>query len=324
MNKTIIYRDGALERILNDYGYMDGEGGWHHYIKDYQGNVRAVIDHYGTLEEVNNYYPYGALMGGGTVNNPGIQPYKYGTKEFDRQNGLDWYDSQARMYDPLLGRTPTLDPLAEKYYPISPYAWCGGNAIRRIDMNGMDWYETNTGVVQWDASVTSSDNAPSGSKYLGPTYKGLSVLMYQAEEHGLKILVGYKSDEGENTEYHWIQSVNTNSPKEGKTSPYIDTENEDNPFYYTEEEEKKQSNKDGQDTVFEDWPEREFVNDTWQADLSVVKEEGDKYVPLVSIRYGFKIAEHSTKLEGIRVIEMSSTVATSLDKYEQEKKTNEN
>ena len=22
MNKTIIYRDGALERILNDYGYM--------------------------------------------------------------------------------------------------------------------------------------------------------------------------------------------------------------------------------------------------------------------------------------------------------------
>ena len=36
------------------------------------------------------------------------------------------------------------------------------------------------------------------------------------------------------------------------------------------------------------------------------------------------VAEHSTKLEGIRVIEMSSTVATSLDKYEQEKKTNEN
>ena len=48
-----------LERVLNDYGYMDGDNGWHYYIKDYQGNVRAVIDGLGALEEVNNYYPYG-------------------------------------------------------------------------------------------------------------------------------------------------------------------------------------------------------------------------------------------------------------------------
>ena len=167
-----IYRDRVLERINNDYGYW-ADGNWYYYIKDYQGNVRAVINHAGTLKEVNNYYPYGALMGGGTVgNNTSVQPYKYGTKEFDRQNGLDLYDSQARHYDPLLGRTPTMDALAEKYYSISPYAWCGGNPINRIDNNGMDWYETSTGDVLWDASVTSSDNAPSGSKYVGPTYKG--------------------------------------------------------------------------------------------------------------------------------------------------------
>lgn len=94
----------------------------------------------GTLKEVNNYYPYGALMGGGTVgNNQSVQPYKYGTKELDRQNGLDWYDSQARMYDPLLGRTPTMDSKAEDYYSISPYVWCGGNPILFVDPNGMDY-----------------------------------------------------------------------------------------------------------------------------------------------------------------------------------------
>jgi len=136
MNKTVIYRDGALERIMGDYGYMDGEGGLHYYIKDYQGNVRAVIDGQGALEEVNNYYPYGALLGGGTLGNPSVQPYKYGTKELDRQNGLDWYDSQARMYDPVLGRTPTMDPKAEDYAPISPYAWCSGNPVRNIDPDG--------------------------------------------------------------------------------------------------------------------------------------------------------------------------------------------
>ena len=131
-----IYRDGVLERVTNDYGYW-ADGQWHYHIKDYQGNVRAVIDGQGALEEVNNYYPYGGLMGGGTVGSTqGVQPYKYGTKELDRQNGLDWYDSQARMYDPLLGRTPTMDPKAEDYAPISPYAWCAGNPIGYIDPNG--------------------------------------------------------------------------------------------------------------------------------------------------------------------------------------------
>ena len=44
--------------------------------EDYQDNVRAVIDGQGALEEVNNNYPYGALMGGGTLGgNQGVQPY---------------------------------------------------------------------------------------------------------------------------------------------------------------------------------------------------------------------------------------------------------
>ena len=130
---NVIYRDGVLERVNNDYGYMDGDGVYHYHIKDYQGNVRAVIDGQGTLEEVNNYYPYGGLMGGGTLgNNASIQPYKYGTKELDRQNGLDWYDSQARHYDPLVPRFTTMDPMAEKYYSISPYAYCAGNPIKYI------------------------------------------------------------------------------------------------------------------------------------------------------------------------------------------------
>ena len=135
---NLIYRDGQLERVLNDYGYMDADGGFHYHIKDWQGNVRAVIDEAGALEEVNSYYPYGALMGTGAIGGGGsVQPYKYGGKELDRQAGLDWYDSQARMYDPLLGRTPTMDPKAEDYYAISPYAWCAANPIMFVDTDGM-------------------------------------------------------------------------------------------------------------------------------------------------------------------------------------------
>ena len=49
--------------------------------------------------------------------------YQYSGKEFDRMNGLDLYDFHARQYDPVLGRFTTPDPLSEKYYHLSPYAW---------------------------------------------------------------------------------------------------------------------------------------------------------------------------------------------------------
>ena len=37
----------------------------HHYIKDYQGNVRCVVRHDGTLIESNEYYPLVGIMENG-------------------------------------------------------------------------------------------------------------------------------------------------------------------------------------------------------------------------------------------------------------------
>ncbi len=66
----------------------------------------------------------------------GVQPCKYTGKELDREAGLDLYDFAARQLDPALGRTTTQDPMAEKYYSISPYAWCASNPIRNVDPTG--------------------------------------------------------------------------------------------------------------------------------------------------------------------------------------------
>ena len=38
---------------------------YHYYLRDHQGNNRVVADQYGTVEEVNHYYPYGGLFGEG-------------------------------------------------------------------------------------------------------------------------------------------------------------------------------------------------------------------------------------------------------------------
>ena len=75
-------------------GYMQ-DVGLYFYIKDYQGNVRVVLNQANQLVEVNSYYPYCGLMAATTTE--GSQPYKYSTKELDRENGLDWYDFHARQ-----------------------------------------------------------------------------------------------------------------------------------------------------------------------------------------------------------------------------------
>ena len=85
----IIYKDGEIERILTDKGYAvpDSAGGYdyYYYVKDWQGNVRAVIDEANRRMELNNYYPYGMPMS----STASVQPYKYGGKELDCTNGLD-------------------------------------------------------------------------------------------------------------------------------------------------------------------------------------------------------------------------------------------
>ena len=160
-----VYRNGTLERVNNSFGYWT-DSSFLYNILDYQGNIRAVIAEDGTLEEVNNYYPYGGLMG---TANTGVQPLKYSAKELDRENGFDWYDSKARFYDSMIGRTPTQDPLAEKYSGVSPYLWCAGNPIRFIDPLGES---TNVVPIGNDSYRVQSVNLDDNDKNIYVTKNG--------------------------------------------------------------------------------------------------------------------------------------------------------
>ena len=81
-------------------------------------------------------------------NNPEFQPFKYNGKEFDMMHGLNTFDYGARQYDPVLPVWDRVDPLAEKYYNISPYAYCNNDPVNKIDPDGRDvliWYQDQQG-----------------------------------------------------------------------------------------------------------------------------------------------------------------------------------
>jgi len=158
---------------------------------DLCGNV-TVIDQSGALREINNYYPYGGLMGGAVT---GIQPDKYSGKELDRENGIDWYDFEARYQDPMLPMFTTQDPLAEQTPGTSPYAYCAGNPIRYIDPSGMLWLKSqwyNDTYYMFDKDINNEFDLR--SKY----GEGANLSLVGDGSPYYKINVGLKGYDGEN------------------------------------------------------------------------------------------------------------------------------
>ncbi|MEG2078115.1 RHS repeat domain-containing protein, partial [Chryseobacterium sp.] len=105
---------------------------------DHLGNVRLSYFNNGNGAEVleeNNYYPFGLKHEGynATVGNVSYR-YKYNGKEL-QETGM--YDYGARFYMPDIGRWGVVDPLAEKYFDISPFNYTANNPILYIDPDGM-------------------------------------------------------------------------------------------------------------------------------------------------------------------------------------------
>ena len=156
-----------------------------HYLRDHLGSVRAVIDgDTGTVIEASDYYPFGKRIqvtapvsepvgGSQYASEPAVAPVAPATSVASTSSPNRWLfsgkesqsflyanipllDFGARMYNPAIARWTAADPLSEKYYGISPYAYCLGNPISIIDPNGMDiWTMDEKGNVVW---VKESDD----------------------------------------------------------------------------------------------------------------------------------------------------------------------
>jgi len=123
------------------------------------------------VKQVNNYYPSGTSMAERRTDQ-GVQPYKFGGKELDRTNNLDFYDFINRGFDPVVMRFTRPDPLAIKYSWMSTYAYCANNPVNIIDPTGMDWYWDKDKVRQYNPDLTKDNQAEKlgkGETYIGAT-----------------------------------------------------------------------------------------------------------------------------------------------------------
>lgn len=122
----------ALEAARNSDTFS-----FRYYNRDHLGNNREVVDEAGNILQVTNYYPFGTpYCDAVSTINPDTQPFKYNGKELDMMHGMDTYDYGARQYNSILSTWDRVDPMAEKYYHISPYVYCMNNPVNAIDPDG--------------------------------------------------------------------------------------------------------------------------------------------------------------------------------------------
>ncbi len=165
---SLIYRKAAdgslsLEGASLPEGRLTVNGvRWH--VKDHLGSVRAVVDgSTGNLLAVTDYDAYGEGAANSTAS-PYLSPAPSGETFRERFTGKEdqgpdfgtaYTDFGARQYSPTLRRWLVPDPLSEKYYGISPYAYCAGNPVNLVDLDGNSYseFDINGNYIQ-----TTKDN----------------------------------------------------------------------------------------------------------------------------------------------------------------------
>ena len=156
----------SLSRINNSEGYttcgLNPKVSYYYYRKDHLGNNREVwrANDKKTLQRTQ-YYPSGLPWA--ECENAEAQPYKYNGKEFIEMHGYDTYDYGWRGLQAAIMRFNTIDPLVEKYYSISPYAYCANNPVKYVDPDGRGGMVTGTGAKNDPYFVTANYYYQKGS-----------------------------------------------------------------------------------------------------------------------------------------------------------------
>jgi RHS repeat-associated protein len=132
--------------------------------------ARVSVDHTGTAVGYDDFYPFGGVMPGRSMNaaNPN-DIYKFTgiacptCRKRDAEIGLDYM--LARNYDPEIGRFLSVDPLADKFPGWSPYNYTMNNPVNMVDPDGkqsIDPHSLFSGLM----------NAMANSKsYLGDLFR---------------------------------------------------------------------------------------------------------------------------------------------------------
>ena len=109
------------------------------YHSDHLGGANWITDGYGNPVQHLQYLPFGEPF---VDQHPaGYQErYTFTGKERDEETGYGYFGARYMDHE-LMTSWLSVDPMADKYPSISPYAYCAWNPVKLVDSDGRDWYD---------------------------------------------------------------------------------------------------------------------------------------------------------------------------------------
>ena len=164
----------AAGRFVKNTGGMQP----YYHITDHLGSIRVITDKNGTVQEQNDYYPYGGRHTSGNTYAalPGNN-HKFNGKEEQTTANIDYLDYGARMYDNVTGRWGTPDPLAEKYKSMSPYNYCLNNPVMFVDPDGREvyiYFKNKQGKQEYFKYYGQEMNSPHPNQFVNDVITALN------------------------------------------------------------------------------------------------------------------------------------------------------
>lgn len=143
-SRCYIYAGGRLVAISED----DGRDEKTLYVHlDHLGSVAALSDEQGNIAEEMSYDAWGRRRAPETweyysYSSDSLSTQETGFTGHDHIDRFDMIDMQGRMYDPVLGRFFSADPVVqmpEYTQSLNRYAYCVNNPLSLTDPTGYSW-----------------------------------------------------------------------------------------------------------------------------------------------------------------------------------------
>ena len=159
----------------------------YYFHRDHLGSAAIVTDSLGNIDHRMEYTPGGSLFFQ-TVTGNYRTPYRFNAKEYDEDTELYYFG--ARYYDKNLGIWISADPMSEDYPGVSPYAYCAGNSVNHVDLNGKEPTASEAARIAAHVYGDKSDDILIGGWKVSPLSNKLT------NKHGLRSRIYQRTKDG--------------------------------------------------------------------------------------------------------------------------------
>ena len=112
------------------------------------------------------------------------KPFGFTGKERDEETGYGYFGARYMDYE-LMTMWLSVDPLADKYQSISPYAYCAWNPVKLVDLDGMEIDDTPTKKKKYE--IANSNNRQKFSKISWGETSGLYPMKDPSDPNNKKL-----------------------------------------------------------------------------------------------------------------------------------------